>query len=1078
MVLFFGILVVAFSLYRRRRGWRELSTAARRGHWLLLVFLVAVNVTPIFSVPVDDKLIPIGPLGPVQISILSFVPIVLAAGWWGGNSAVVLALVGGFSNAVLKGPHLFLVLEWSLLAGVISFLQHQDYMGGLPALLRRPLPAAMTAAILVWPLKLASLILDEGPRGLTQLDLTIAVWLASAPPLFVELIAAGIVGELTRRLAPRLWFRKTPRRLPPYAKNLNRQLLFALLPMAVVGIALLFSANTVLARRAANKLVVDQMERDAEHAAEIIPFFIRTGESLLLDLSRDVRLHSGDAKERSQHLSQGISALPYFNQLVFFDSLGRPLASYPETDVTVLGLTPAEVAAVQIGLQGISAHELIFPVRESAAALVSFVSPVTDSETGVLLGALLGRAEIVTSPLMLPAINSLQGLLVGSGRGFITDGQDRILYHPDSSQVRQVWQPASDVEALPTSSLGSHAYEDRAADGSTRLVYYLPVGEYPWNVVIIVPDSAVWTQATQISFPLALMLLAGGALGIIFLLMISQRLTRPLGALAAATEQITAGELGNPVLISGADEVGRLGEAFERMRVRVRSLVDELNLLLEASLSVARSLNLDESLPPILEGALSVTDAEGARLLLLPFDGRYDKFQSFSAGSGAADMSALDTDILKLIKSEGEMIAIENVSRARTVLNVRTSTYPLQAVIALPLLHEANLLGVLWLGYSASHHFSPEESNLLTTLAGQAAVAVANARLFETSEGGRQQLAAILTATPDAVIVTDSRLRILLLNPAAKDLFELPEEDIRGRRINEMIHHPQLAVALRASDERTSAHEIKLADGRTFSASTSSIFRQDGSIIGRLAVLRDVTDFKQLDRQKTDAIAAVSHDLKNPLSLMHGYATMLPMVGKLNVRQREFSKKIVVGVEQMSKLIEDVLDLQRIESILGSDLETHRFEELTQNVLEEARPTAIAKGIQLEYSLADEIRPVSGDESLLRRAIRHLIDNGVRYTKAGGTVRVHVDMRADDVVLSVTDNGVGISRADQDRLFERFYRVSGQQDGEYVGSGLGLTFVKSISERHGGRVWLESQLGQGSTFFLSLPASGGEGDQS
>ena len=145
MVLFFGILVVAFSLYRRRRGWRELSTAARRGHWLLLVFLVAVNVTPIFSVPVDDKLIPIGPLGPVQISILSFVPIVLAAGWWGGNSAVVLALVGGFSNAVLKGPHLFLVLEWSLLAGVISFLQHQDYMGGLPALLRRPLPAAMTA---------------------------------------------------------------------------------------------------------------------------------------------------------------------------------------------------------------------------------------------------------------------------------------------------------------------------------------------------------------------------------------------------------------------------------------------------------------------------------------------------------------------------------------------------------------------------------------------------------------------------------------------------------------------------------------------------------------------------------------------------------------------------------------------------------------------------------------------------------------------------------------------------------------------------------------------------------------------
>ncbi len=961
VVLFFGLIAVAFSVYRRRHAWRKLSSAARRGFWLLLVLSVLTNITPFLSFPVENSLIPIGPDWTIEITLLSHAPIALAAGWWGGGFAVVLALAGGLANALRQGSHLFILLEWAMVAGVISFLLRQDYTGGLPALLRRPLPATLAAAILVWPLQLASLILDQGPSGLAQLPMIIARWsFDRAIPLFVSLLVAGALGELAQRIAPTRWFRVIPLRLPPYAANLNRQLLFALLPMAVVGIAVLFSAVFLNARRAAIRLVVDQMERDAARAAEIIPFFIRTEERLALNLPSSVNL-----------------------------------------------------------LQGV----------------------------------------------------------VGSGTGFITDEQDQIFYHPDAAEVGRMWRPATDVEELPTTSPNSRAYQERSVDGTAQLVYRLSVEGHPWNVVIEVPVSMVMKQATEISFPHVRLLVAVGALGIVFLLMISRRLTRPLGALAAATEQIIAGRLGEPVLISGADEVGRLGEAFERMRVRVRSQVDELSLLLQASLSVASSLNLDESLPPILQGAMTVTDAKGARLLLLPFDGRHDKLQTYSAGLGAADMSVLDADVLQLVTAEGGMIAIENVARARTVLDVGAGPDALQAVIALPLRHEANLLGALWLGYSAPHHFSREETDLLTTLVGQAAVAVANARLFEASEGGRQQLAAILTATPDAVIVTDSRLRLLLLNPAAEDLFGLQGHKITGRRINEIIHQPQLAVALRASDERASAYEIKLPDGRTFSASTSSILRQDGSIIGRLAVLRDVTYFKQLDRQKTDAIAAVSHDLKNPLSLMHGYATMLPMVGKLNARQREFSEKIVAGVEQMSTLIEDVLDLHRIESAPGADWESCHLDVLLQQVVEEMRPAAVTKGIQLVGETAVGIKPVAGDESLLRRAIRHLLDNGVRYTPVGGSVVARVEMHEEEVVLAVADSGVGISRADRDRLFERFYRVRDQEQGESGGSGLGLAFAKSISERHGGRVWFDSKLGQGSTFFISLPSQKGDGDE-
>ncbi len=1051
----------------------SMSARALRVFLLLLFLSVTVAVIPQFSIPKGYNLLDFGSLGFINnVTPLAYVPIVLAAGWWGYGCSILLGLSGSLVHSLWHGLYLFTILEWAMVAAIVTFLMRQDYIGRLPMITRNPIPAVLVAGFLIWPLQLAYLILDTGPKGLAQPDLLATVWAGGAPSLFINLFLAGLVGELARRMAPSRWFNRTPRRIPPYATNLNRRLLFAFLPMTIFGIGVLFWANTRIVSNAATELVVDQMTRDAKNAADVVPFFIRTGERLVLDLSSDPSLYEQDIADRMKHLSQGISRIPYFNQLVFFDTFGRPVTGYPESDVDLLGLTAGEIVAVQNGLQERqSGHELVFPNQRGAPVLVSFVSPVIEPNSGVLFGVLLGRANIVTSPLMIPAIKSLQGLLVGSGIGFITDEQDRIIYHPDTNLVQEVWQPDFKAETLTTSSSTGLAYSDRDDDGLRRLIYYLPVKDYPWKIVIEVPYSSVLVQTTEISGPLTLLLLAVGAIGILLLLAISSRLTLPLGLLAAATEKITEGNLSDTVDIDGPDEVGRLGEAFERMRTRVRSQVDELSILLDASRSVAGSLELDECLPPILDGALSVTDAVGARLLLKSFNGRNANVQSYAAGSASDDMSFFDDNIFELVENSGQIIAIENVSRARAVLDISSGNYPLQAIIALPVQHETSLIGVLWLGYSIPHIFSRSESDLLMTLAGQAAVAVANARLFEASEGGRQQLDAILTATPDAIIVTDPRLRLVLVNPAAEDIFGLRDKEIVGRRINEIIHQPQLAVALHSNDERTSSHEINLPDGRTFSGSTSSIVRQDGSILGRLAVLRDVTEFKDLDQQKTDAIEAVSNDLKGPLALMQGYSTMLPMVGKLNSRQSEFAEKIAAGVEQMSNLIEDVLDLHRIESDVGSSVQDLDVRKIVQNQIEEIKPVAVSRGIQLVCSVGNSIELISGDTSMLGRAIRHLLDNALRYTSAGGSVQVNVQMRNSEVEISVADDGIGISRADQDRLFEKFYRVYGQQDTDSVGSGLGLSFVKSIAERHGGRVWLESQLGQGSTFYFALPTN-------
>lgn len=275
---------------------------------------------------------------------------------------------------------------------------------------------------------------------------------------------------------------------------------------------------------------------------------------------------------------------------------------------------------------------------------------------------------------------------------------------------------------------------------------------------------------------------------------------------------------------------------------------------------------------------------------------------------------------------------------------------------------------------------------------------------------------------------------------------------------------------MRSMDSTAATREIEFQDGRTFSASASPILRSDGSVLGRVAVLRDVSHFKRLDQFKSDAVAAVGHDLKSPLTIIKGCAAMLPMVGQLNPRQQEYADQIEGEIDIMSHQIDDLLDLYRIES--GGDVrgELCHIGELIESVAQKFQDAASSKEITIEVTLGEVLPRVHVDQSLLRQAIGHLVDNALKYTNTSGKVQIRAEMRKADTLISVQDNGVGISRTDQGRIFEKFFRVSRQDLNTPSGSGLGLAFVKSIIERHGGLAWVDSQLGEGSTFFLTIPS--------
>jgi signal transduction histidine kinase len=237
-----------------------------------------------------------------------------------------------------------------------------------------------------------------------------------------------------------------------------------------------------------------------------------------------------------------------------------------------------------------------------------------------------------------------------------------------------------------------------------------------------------------------------------------------------------------------------------------------------------------------------------------------------------------------------------------------------------------------------------------------------------------------------------------------------------------------------------------------------------------------VTHFKQLDALKSDFVSTVSHDLRSPLTLMRGYATMLEMVGKLNEQQHSYISKIIIGVESMSRMVNNLLDLGRIEAGVGLQVESVAVKEIVDGVMDTLQLQADQKNIRIQVEAVGSLpRTVEADRALLQQAVYNLAENAIKYTPEGGQVTVRVRSRPGELLYEVQDNGIGIAPADQARIFEKFYRGSQREARAQRGSGLGLAMVRSIAEQHGGRVWLESQLGNGSTFYLLVPITQPEG---
>jgi two-component system phosphate regulon sensor histidine kinase PhoR len=301
---------------------------------------------------------------------------------------------------------------------------------------------------------------------------------------------------------------------------------------------------------------------------------------------------------------------------------------------------------------------------------------------------------------------------------------------------------------------------------------------------------------------------------------------------------------------------------------------------------------------------------------------------------------------------------------------------------------------------------------------------------------------------------------LLLLNPAAKTAFEIKDDSWANMPLVEAIQNRALIDLWTPSPPMVG--EIPLRDGRTLWASVTEVPN-----VGRVAVLRDISQFKALDQAKSEIITSFTHDLGAPLAVVKGYVELIKMDGPLNKQQVHDLSGITQAADQMKAIVEDLLELGRIEAI--EDLRTERLllSDLIEASVSSFRALAEVNTVELILEPCRQGLTVEGNFALLARALDNLLENAIKYTPSGGRVTVRACSQQSEVIISVIDNGPGISEQDLPRVFEKFFRAREHQ--HHVGTGLGLAIVRSIVDRHHGRVWAESKANQGSTFSVALP---------
>ena len=346
-------------------------------------------------------------------------------------------------------------------------------------------------------------------------------------------------------------------------------------------------------------------------------------------------------------------------------------------------------------------------------------------------------------------------------------------------------------------------------------------------------------------------------------------------------------------------------------------------------------------------------------------------------------------------------------------------------------------------------------------------------RTIRTLTEERNLSAAILGSMVEGVAVVNAGERLVFANPGFASILGLDVPPVAGSSLLEVVRQTELIGAVRrvlAGEPRVEAEIVTGTLRQHYFAATVAAVRA-GETSGAVIVLHDITDLRKLERVRRDFVANVSHEFRTPLTAIQGFAETL-IGGAIDDPQNRgrFLAIILEHSRRLARLTEDLLRLSQMDAEqMELEIRAVSVPLLIESCYETAQRRASEKGLTLSLNLPSQLPDVAADNRRLQEVLQNLLDNAIQYTLPGGKIVLSAETHGDEVIFTVADTGIGIPQADQPRIFERFYRVDVARSREAGGTGLGLSISKHLVEAHGGRIWVESEVGVGSKFHFAVP---------
>lgn len=554
-------------------------------------------------------------------------------------------------------------------------------------------------------------------------------------------------------------------------------------------------------------------------------------------------------------------------------------------------------------------------------------------------------------------------------------------------------------------------------------------------------------------------------------------------------------------------DLGAYGRELQDVSEEALRQTREMAFLLEVTQAVAASLDLGIVLQRISESVTLALNANWAYILLSPepkstemsvaacygWLGRHQARDSQLPGPvtvRVADLPLLGTAMATNVQAVANVPdEYEQFGRLHALLG-RSQSGP---TLVQPICIQDRPLGALLIGRKGDDRtFDETDRRLCQAIASQVATAIDNARLYQSVDEQARRLAellrvreeeatqrqAILESIADGVVVAGDAGQVVLANAAAERILGLSREQLIGQAIKRLY-----AELLRAAGRRMGDQAILQWDDKIVMGSLAPVRMPEGTVLGYVAIFRDVTRERQAEQAKSDFVATISHELRTPMTSIKGYSDLLAggAVGSVTPQQRRFLEIVRTNSERMISLVNNLIAASEIErGPIEIEARPVDMAEVIAEAVQAVRCQAGERQLDLIVTMPPNLPPVLGDRQRLRQVMDNLLDNAWRYTPDHGRITLWAaevcqetrsGQPAPCVVINIRDTGVGIRPEDQAHIFDKFFRAENPLSVEAGGTGMGLAIVKGLVEAHGGRVWVESQPGAGSTFGFIVPVA-------